>query len=114
LFCRLLLSHATLLPAVLKANSVEEFLNDQEISTTDLRDLCLRMEKPDLQDIRDTCADLARGRNKQKLMNQKSMKRYKLDPGRRAILDSHSVRNPVRSPVHGSQRERNNCRSGRR
>lgn len=61
LFCRLLLSHATLLPAALKANSVEDFLLEQEISTADLRDLCLKMEKPDLQDIRDACADLARG-----------------------------------------------------
>ena len=61
LFCRLLLSRATLLPAAVRAKSVEEFMNDAEISTADLRDLCLKMEQPRLQDIRDACADLVRG-----------------------------------------------------
>ena len=60
LFCRLLLSHATLLPVALRANSVEQFLNDKDVSATDLRDLCLRLEQPSLQEIRDACADLAR------------------------------------------------------
>ncbi|MCJ1393917.1 hypothetical protein MMC18_006793 [Xylographa bjoerkii] len=60
LFCRLLLSHAALLPAALRADSVDAFLNDEEITTADLRDLCLKMEKPDLQDVRDACADLSR------------------------------------------------------
>ncbi|MCJ1475751.1 hypothetical protein MMC13_004415 [Lambiella insularis] len=32
-----------------------------EISIADLRDLCLQMEKPDLQDIHDACADFGRG-----------------------------------------------------
>lgn len=61
LFCRLLLSHAALLPAAIRANSVDAFLNDQEVTIGNLRDLCLKMEKPDLQDIRDACADLGRG-----------------------------------------------------
>ncbi|KAK9794158.1 putative Mfs allantoate protein [Seiridium cardinale] len=61
LFCRLLLSHATLLPAALKANSVEEFLRESDVPESDLRDLCLRVEQPSLQDIRDACADLSRG-----------------------------------------------------
>lgn len=61
LFCRLLLSHASLLPAAVRASSVEEFLNDPEIAASDLRDVCLRVEMPSLQDIRDACADLARG-----------------------------------------------------
>ena len=60
LFCRLLLSHAALFPAGHRAETVEAFLNDSEISTTDLRDLCLKMENPDLQDIRDACADMVR------------------------------------------------------
>ncbi|MCJ1399001.1 hypothetical protein MMC11_002203 [Xylographa trunciseda] len=60
LFCRLLLSHAALLPAALRADSVEAFLNDEEMSAADLRDLCIKMEKPGLQDIRDACADLFR------------------------------------------------------
>lgn len=46
LFCRLLLSHASLLPAALRANSVEEFLNGREVADADLRDLCLKMENP--------------------------------------------------------------------
>src|SRR5262249_38724056 len=60
IFCRLLLSYASLVPAALRASSVEEFLNDKEISFTDLRDLCRKMEDPGLQEIRDACADLAR------------------------------------------------------
>ncbi|KAF2668737.1 hypothetical protein BT63DRAFT_284063 [Microthyrium microscopicum] len=60
LFCRLLLSHASLLPAALEANSVVEFLANPDVSETDLRDLCLRLEQPDLQEIRDACADLHR------------------------------------------------------
>ncbi|KAI0145127.1 hypothetical protein GGR57DRAFT_507291 [Xylariaceae sp. FL1272] len=61
LFCRLLLSHASLLPAALRAGSVDEFLDDTDISRADLRDLCLKVENPSLQDVRDACADLLRG-----------------------------------------------------
>ncbi|KAI1420287.1 hypothetical protein F5Y12DRAFT_719670 [Xylaria sp. FL1777] len=60
LFCRLLLSHVSLLPAALRATSVDEFLNDAEITEADLRDICLKVEQPSLQDIRDACADLLR------------------------------------------------------
>ena len=60
LFCRLLLSYAALLPVALRANSVEEFLNDEEVSEAYLRDLCLKMEQPRLEDIRNACADLLR------------------------------------------------------
>lgn len=60
LFCRLLLTHATFLPMALRADSVDAFLADTEVSETDLRDLCLQMEQPDLQQIRDACADLTR------------------------------------------------------
>ena len=61
LFCRLLLSHANLLPIAIRANSVEEILEVKEISNTDLRDLCLKMENPRSQEVRDACADLVRG-----------------------------------------------------
>lgn len=61
LFCRLLLSHAAPLEVALQAGSVEEFLMSPDLSETDLRDLCLKMEKPSLQEIRDACADLKRG-----------------------------------------------------
>ncbi|KAK5122094.1 hypothetical protein LTR85_004340 [Meristemomyces frigidus] len=61
LFGRLLLSQAAVLPAALRAGSVEEFLADPEVSREDLRDLCLRVEQPQLQEIRDACADLIRG-----------------------------------------------------
>ncbi|KAG8162053.1 hypothetical protein KVR01_007818 [Diaporthe batatas] len=63
LLCRMLLSHATLLPAALRAKSVEEFIADPSISHTDLRDLCLKVEQPKLQELRDACADFARGDN---------------------------------------------------
>lgn len=61
LFCRLLLAQASMLPAALRCNSVEEFLNDADIVDSDLRDLCLKLEDPSLQQIRDACADFARG-----------------------------------------------------
>jgi hypothetical protein len=63
LLCRTLLSHATLLPAALRAKSVDEFIEDPSISHTDLRDLCLKVEQPKLQELRDACADFARGDN---------------------------------------------------
>lgn len=61
LFCRLLISHATLLPAALRANSITEFLADPDIAMADLRDVCLKVERPALQALRDACADFARG-----------------------------------------------------
>src|SRR5580700_415503 len=52
LFCRLLLRHAALLPAALRADSVGAFLNDLEVTEPGLKDLCLKMERPGLQEIR--------------------------------------------------------------
>jgi hypothetical protein len=60
LFCRLLLGHATLLPAALRANNVQDFLAEEEVTSSSLRDICLKMENPGLQEIRDACADLFR------------------------------------------------------
>ena len=57
LFCRLVLSQAPLLPAALRAQSVEDFLRDAQVATAELRDLCLKMEQPGLQEVRDACAD---------------------------------------------------------
>ncbi|OMP85206.1 hypothetical protein BK809_0003874 [Diplodia seriata] len=65
LFCRLVLSHAALLPAALRANSIEEFLADDEVTNIDLRDLCLEMEQPALQQLRDACADLERSEDEE-------------------------------------------------
>jgi hypothetical protein len=61
LFCRLLLSQAAMLPAALRVETVEEFLSDPEVTAPDLRDLCLKLEQPSLQEIRDACADFFRG-----------------------------------------------------
>ena len=61
LFCRLLLGHAAVLSAAIKANSVEEFLNNRDVTDTDLRDLAIKFDNPGLQEIRDACADLGRG-----------------------------------------------------
>jgi hypothetical protein len=63
LFCRLLLSHANLLPVALRANSVEEFLDHAEVTTESLRDLCLKVERPALQDVRDACAHFVRAKS---------------------------------------------------
>lgn len=61
LFCRLVLAQASMLPAALRASSVEEFLSDAQVAESDLRDLCLKVAEPTLQHIRDACADFARG-----------------------------------------------------
>ena len=61
LFCRLLLAHATVLPAAIEANNVESFLNNKDVTDADLRDLAIKMDNPGLQEIRDACADLGRG-----------------------------------------------------
>ena len=61
LFCRQLLSQPQLLPAALRANSIEEFLADESLPESGLRDLCLKVEKPSLQALRDACADFIRG-----------------------------------------------------
>ncbi|KAK4187166.1 hypothetical protein QBC35DRAFT_385541 [Podospora australis] len=61
LFCRQVMRRSALLPAALRANSVEEFLADPSVSESDLRDLCLEVEIPSLQALRDACADFLRG-----------------------------------------------------
>ncbi|KAL9095335.1 MAG: hypothetical protein Q9165_002206 [Trypethelium subeluteriae] len=61
IFCRKLLSFSTLLPLALEAESVEGFLANNEVSSAGLRALCLHLEQPSLQELRDACADLARG-----------------------------------------------------
>ncbi|KAF0635097.1 hypothetical protein FPSE5266_10518 [Fusarium pseudograminearum] len=48
LFCRLILSQASLLPTALKANTVQEFLDDNTVVESDLRDLCLKVAEPTL------------------------------------------------------------------
>lgn len=63
LFCRFLLSQATLLPVALEANTIEEFLERTEVTREHLRDLCLKLERPGLQDVRDACADFIRERD---------------------------------------------------
>jgi hypothetical protein len=63
LFCRLLINNAVLLPSAVKANSLDEFLNDKEVKAQDLRDLCLKLEQPELQVVRDACADFFRKDN---------------------------------------------------
>ncbi|KAI1620384.1 hypothetical protein EDD37DRAFT_177569 [Exophiala viscosa] len=60
LLCRMLLRTAVLLPAAMEANSLQEFFESPELKAQDLRDLCLKLEQPSLQDIRDACADYFR------------------------------------------------------
>ena len=61
LLCRLLLGQASLLPVALRAATLEDLFSDPEVNAAELRDLCLRLEQPSLQEIRDACADFARG-----------------------------------------------------
>lgn len=60
LFRRLLLSHATVLPAAIKANTVDEFLNDKEVTDADLRVLALKLDSLGPQEVRNACADFGR------------------------------------------------------
>jgi len=61
LFCRQLIVRPALLSAALRANSVAEFLADPAVANTDRRDLCIKVEQPSLQALRDACADFVRG-----------------------------------------------------
>jgi hypothetical protein len=61
-FCRLLLSHASLLPIALRSDSIEAFLSNAEVTHEQLRDLCLKLERPKLQVVRDACADFVRAK----------------------------------------------------
>ncbi|KAH6625600.1 hypothetical protein C7974DRAFT_434634 [Boeremia exigua] len=63
LFCRLLLAQSTLLPAALKAENIEDFMGKEEVTREHLRDICLKLERPVLQDVRDACADFIRERD---------------------------------------------------
>jgi hypothetical protein len=63
LFCRLLLAQATLLSAAIGTDSIEDFLDRDEVTREHLRDLCLKLERPGLQDVRDACADFVRERD---------------------------------------------------
>ncbi|XPS80532.1 hypothetical protein M3J09_012484 [Ascochyta lentis] len=63
LFCRILLTQSTLLPAALKAESIENFIGKEEVTREHLRNLCLKLERPVLQDVRDACADFIRERD---------------------------------------------------
>jgi hypothetical protein len=63
LFCRLLLSQPTLLGSALESDSIEEFLGKSEVTREHLRDLCLKLERPGLQVVRDACADFIRERD---------------------------------------------------
>lgn len=63
LFCRLLLAHSTLLSAALTAESIDDFIGKEEVTREHLRDLCLKLERPVLQDVRDACADFIRDRD---------------------------------------------------
>jgi hypothetical protein len=63
IFCRLLLAQSTLFPAALKAESIEDFIGKEEVTRENLRDLCLKLERPGLQDVRDACADFIRERD---------------------------------------------------
>ncbi|KAI9694857.1 MAG: hypothetical protein M1822_000473 [Bathelium mastoideum] len=63
LFCRLLLSHATLLPAALRANTVEEFLHDKDVSSVDLRNLS-RGDEPATNDEEDKGEDIVQAKHK--------------------------------------------------
>lgn len=61
LLCRLILSQSNLLPIALRSQNLAEFFADSELTLADLGHLCLKYEQPELQEIRDACADFARG-----------------------------------------------------
>jgi hypothetical protein len=79
LFCRLLLTQSTLLPAALKAESIEEFIGKEEVTREHLRDLCLKLERPVLQDVRDACADFIRERDGVEDLEEPEVKNQDVD-----------------------------------
>ncbi|RAL64844.1 hypothetical protein DID88_001440 [Monilinia fructigena] len=87
LFCRLLLRHAALLPAALRADSIEAFFEDKEVTSAALRDVCFKMEKPSLQEIRDACADFFRSEEEEEEEEEEKQKsRMSLKRKRRGEL----------------------------
>ncbi|KAL8775430.1 MAG: hypothetical protein Q9194_003771 [Teloschistes cf. exilis] len=58
---QLLLEVAEIKTSTSKAASVDDFSSDKDVGDPDLRDLCLKMESPGLQQMRDASADLGRG-----------------------------------------------------
>lgn len=114
LLCRQLLSHSTLLPAALKANSVEGFL----MIKRSLRLTCeifARRWKSQTYRIYTMLVPISlEARKKIKPTTQKRMRNDRLDPKRKESLKYHSERSPAYSPRHGSQSEKNNCRSRKR
>ncbi|KAI4669806.1 uncharacterized protein J4E79_000084 [Alternaria viburni] len=63
LFCRLLLASSALLPIALQAGSIEELLQSEGVTREHLRDVCLKLERPSLENMRDACADFMRERD---------------------------------------------------
>ncbi|KAF1942293.1 hypothetical protein EJ02DRAFT_312577, partial [Clathrospora elynae] len=63
LVCQLLLAQIALLPAALQADRINVFLGREEVTQEHLQDLCLKLEWPDLQDVRDACADFLHERD---------------------------------------------------
>ncbi|KAF2112566.1 hypothetical protein BDV96DRAFT_601966 [Lophiotrema nucula] len=54
--------------------SVEEFLKHAEVTQEQLRDLCLKLERPTLQDVRDACVDFYRSETEEAEDNNVSSK----------------------------------------
>lgn len=46
LLCRLILGHASILRPAMEADSIEDFLTNRNVATSDLRDLVLKLENP--------------------------------------------------------------------
>jgi hypothetical protein len=91
LLCRLLLSYAAMLPAALRAESVQAFMADNDVKTADLRDVCLRFERPTLQEVRDACADFFRGEDESEDESNNGMDNDgEDDPDTKGLMKFHS------------------------
>ena len=97
LFNRLLLSHAGLLPIAIQADSVEDSLNDADVKDADQRDVCMKMENPRPQEVRDACAEPFR--------NEDENKEIGIRPGELQYANSGDTSRKAPTPAQKNERE---------
>jgi hypothetical protein len=91
----------SLLPVALESDSIEEFLSKEDVTQEHLWDLCLKLERPRLQDVRDACADFVRGKDgdsqdtaAERDAEEEDRPHYKKVPDKYALPFRHKKRIP--------------------
>lgn len=113
LFCRLLLRQATLLPIALKVDSIQDLFSHPDVPISDLRDLCLKLEQPTLQQIRDACADFTRG-DAEEADNEETPEDYEEDISEQAPAEARRQRRMDKTSSHKAITSLRTCRHNTR